>query len=210
MKFAAVASRAALMALMAVLALMAQSAAGAGLTVTVVDRGGAAVEDAAVYAEPVSARPPPPRGKAVEIEQKERKFAPLMTVVQVGGAINFPNNDTVRHHVFSLSQSKLFELKLYAGVPANPVVFDKAGAVIVGCNIHDKMIAYIRVVDTPWFGKTDARGQVRIDGLPDGEYRLKAWHHQLANLDVPAEQMVAARGDTPALTLRLEMKAGAR
>ena len=57
---------------------------------------------------------------------------------------------------------------------------------------------------------TDARGQVRIDGLPDGEYRLKAWHHQLANLDVPAEQMVAARGDTPALTLRLEMKAGAR
>ena len=183
---------------------------GAGLSVSVTDLKGVPLEDAAVYLEPIAGRAPPLRARGIEIEQKSRKFTQLMTVVQVGQAIAFPNNDTVRHHVFSLSQSKLFELKLYAGVPANPVVFDKAGAVIVGCNIHDKMIAYIRVVDTPWFGKTDARGQVRIDGLPDGEYRLKAWHHQLANLDVPAEQMVAARGDTPALTLRLEMKAGAK
>ena len=183
---------------------------GAGLSVSVTDLKGVPLEDAAVYLEPTAGRVPPLRARGIEIEQKSRKFTQLMTVVQVGQAIEFPNNDTVRHHVYSLSQAKLFELKLYSGVPEAPVVFDKAGTVIVGCNIHDKMVAYIRIVDTPWFGKTDAAGRVTIDGFPDGQYRLRTWHHAQPNLDQAAEQVVTARGDNAAVAVRLDMKGVAK
>jgi plastocyanin len=182
----------------------------AAVSVAVADRGGAPVEDAAVYLEPLDAKAPSLKSRVVEIEQKDRKFSQLVTVIQLGQGILFPNRDSVRHHVYSLSQAKLFELKLYAGVPTSPVVFEKAGSVVVGCNIHDKMVSYIHVVDTPWFGKSDAAGRARLDGLPDGRYRLKVWHYGLANPDVAAEQVITVRGDAGDVVVRLDLRPGAR
>ncbi len=104
---------------------------------------------------------------------------PLMTVVQTGSEISFPNNDTVRHHVYSFSATKPFELKLYSGNPGTPILFDKPGTVVIGCNIHDQMVSYIQVVSTPHFGKSDEAGMVRIGDLAPGKYRIKAWHYQL-------------------------------
>lgn len=150
----------------------------ASLEVQVTDAAGKLLPDAAVYAEPFSAQVPA-RLKPAEIEQKSRKFMPLMTVVQTGSEISFPNNDTVRHHVYSFSATKPFELKLYSGNPGTPILFDKPGTVIIGCNIHDQMVSYIQVVSTPHFGKSDAAGKVRISDLAPGKYRLKAWHYQL-------------------------------
>jgi len=74
-------------------------------------------------------------------------------VVQAGTPILFPNHDKVRHHVYSFSPAKTFELKLYSGVPGTPVLFDKPGLVVLGCNIHDQMVAYVQVVNTPYFAK---------------------------------------------------------
>jgi plastocyanin len=182
----------------------------ASVSVAVADHGGAPVEDAAVYLEPLDAKAPPLKSRVVEIEQKDRRFSQLVTVIQVGQGILFPNRDSVRHHVYSLSQAKLFELKLYAGVPTSPVVFEKAGSVVVGCNIHDKMVSYIHVVDTPWFGKSDAAGRARLDGLPDGRYKLKVWHYGLANLDVAAEQVITVKGDAGNASMRLDLRPGAR
>ena len=99
-----------------------------------------------------------------------------MTLVTVGTKVAFPNFDTVRHHVYSFSQAKTFELKLYAGVPAAPVVFDKPGLAVLGCNIHDRMAAWVVVADTPWFARTGADGIARIEGAPAGAYRIAAWH----------------------------------
>ena len=174
----------------------------ASITVQVLDARGAPMEDAAVFAEPAGAAQPL-RVRKTEIEQKDRTFRPLVTVVQTGTSINFPNNDTVRHHVYSFSKAKLFELKLYAGLPAAPVVFDKPGIVVLGCNIHDQMVAYVRVVDTPWFGKSDKEGRVKIEGVPEGQYKVKAWVLQLVTQDVAAEQAVTVKGDTP-VALRVE------
>ena len=182
----------------------------ATVAVQVVDAAGAPLAEAAVFLEPLSGKAPALRSRNVEIGQKDRRFTQAMTVVQVGQAISFPNNDAVRHHVYSLSQAKLFELKLYAGVPESPVVFDKPGVVVIGCNIHDKMVAYIRVVDTPWFAQSDAGGRVRIDGLPDGNYKLRAWHSGQANLDGVVEQTVQVKGEMPTINLRLDLKAAAR
>jgi hypothetical protein len=81
---------------------------------------------------------------------------------------------------------------------------------VVGCNIHDKMVSYIHVVDTPWFGKSDAAGRARLDGLPDGRYKLKVWHYGLANLDVAAEQVITVKGDAGNASMRLDLRPGAR
>lgn len=151
----------------------------ASLAVRVTDPAGQMLADAVVYAEPASGPVALKSPKTIEIEQKGRKFLPPVTVIQMGTNISFPNNDTVRHHVYSLSPAKVFDLKLYSGKPENPVQFDKAGTVVIGCNIHDQMVAYIQVVSTPFFAKTDSTGNAKLEGLPAGKYVLKAWHSSL-------------------------------
>jgi plastocyanin len=141
---------------------------------------GKPLADAAVVLEPLAGAPAP-RTRAhaathVSIEQRGAEFIPYVTVVQTGAAVDFPNNDTVRHHVYSFSQPKRFEIKLYAGKPGQPITFDKPGEVVIGCNIHDWMEAYVLVVETPYFAKTGPDGQVRIANLPAGRYRLQLWH----------------------------------
>ena len=172
------------------------SASAATLSVQVTDAAGKPLQDAAVYAEPL-APTAVTRMKGAEIEQKSRKFMPVMTVVQTGTEVSFPNNDTMRHHVYSFSPAKPFELKLYSGTPGTPVLFDKPGTVVIGCNIHDQMVAYIQVVNTPHFGKSDQVGKVRIADLAPGKYKLKAWHYQLPTNAAPLEtDIVIAKNDT--------------
>ncbi|MBB2484752.1 methylamine utilization protein [Mitsuaria sp. WAJ17] len=110
-----------------------------------------------------------------EMAQRDRQFQPHVLVVQAGTAVHFPNFDTVRHHVYSFSPIKAFDIKLYSGTPSEPIVFDKPGIAALGCNIHDRMGAFIVVVETPVFGKTNARGELSLD-LPPGEHALKLWH----------------------------------
>ena len=174
------------------------AASAATLSVQVTDASGKPVQDAAVYAEPATPTPLT-RLSGAEIEQKSRKFMPAMTVVQTGTEVSFPNNDTVRHHVYSFSAPKPFELKLYSGKPGTPVVFDKPGTVVIGCNIHDQMIAYIHIVNTPHFGKTDQAGKVTIPDLGPGKYKLKAWHHQMPPAATPTETEInVAKNDAAA------------
>ena len=187
-----------LSALLALAATFPLAVDAATVSVQVSDAAGKPLQDAAVYAEPLSGSGSS-RVKGAEIEQKSRKFMPLMTVVQTGTEIIFPNNDTVRHHVYSFSPTKPFELKLYSGTPGTPILFDKPGTVVLGCNIHDQMVAYIQVVNTPHFGKSDPAGKVQIADLPPGKYKLKAWHYQLAPNAAPVESdITVAKNDISA------------
>lgn len=149
----------------------------APLTVKVTDARGQPLAGAVVAVEgaPLSARAKP--GTQAELAQKDRQFRPQLLVVQTGTEVRFPNEDPVRHHVYSYSAAKSFELKLYLGQPGNPVLFDKPGVVPVGCNIHDRMAAHIVVVDTPLFAVTNAQGQAQLE-LPaqSGALQLRAWH----------------------------------
>ena len=123
---------------------MAFSGLEAGsLSVMVKDGKGAPVSDAVVYAK--SSATAARAGKRDVIDQRNKQFIPYVTALQVGTSVLFPNKDNIRHHVYSLSPAKRFELPLYAGVPAEPVVFDHEGFVTLGCNIHDWMVAYIAV-----------------------------------------------------------------
>ena len=174
------------------IALTALPTLAAGIEVHVSDAGGKPLADAAVYAEPVNGKAPKGKQTAV-IDQIDKEFVPLVTVMQTGTAVRFPNKDNIRHHVYSFSPPKVFDLKLYSGTPAEPVIFDKPGQVVLGCNIHDWMIAYALIVDTPWFDKTGADGVAHLPELPPGDYTLKAWHpYQIA--DTPAVPLKSAAG----------------
>ena len=162
------------------------------LTVNVLDASGVPVENAVVYAEPEN-KTSTPSAPAI-IEQRGKQFNPLVSVVQVGTDVTFPNFDRVRHHVYSFSPAKTFELKLYSGVPTSPVQFDKSGTVILGCNIHDNMVAFIHVVDTPHFAKTNKLGKATIHNLPKGSYKLKSWHYALANENEIVEAPIMVKG----------------
>ena len=146
----------------------------ASLNVMVKDAKGAPLADAVVYAKSSSATTHSP--KPAVIDQRDKQFIPYVTAIQVGTSVMFPNKDNIRHHVYSLSPAKRFELPLYAGVPAAPVVFDKEGFVTLGCNIHDWMIAYVAVLATPYFEVTKTDGRAVLKDLPPGEYSVFAWH----------------------------------
>ena len=159
-----------------VLACAATAAHAGALTLRVTDNAGKPLADAVVLLEPVGAKAAVKPLADVEISQAKREFSPRVTLITVGTRATFPNFDTVRHHVYSFSPNKTFELKLYAGVPNVPVVFDKPGIAVLGCNIHDNMAAWVVVADTPWFARTAGNGLARIEALPAGAYRLRLWH----------------------------------
>jgi plastocyanin len=160
----------------ALLTAAAACAQAAGLSVSVTDDAGQPLTNAVVMLEPASGKLPVKPMPQVDIAQAKRQFNPQITVITVGTPVNFPNFDTVRHHVYSFSPIKAFEVKLYAGVPSAPIVFDKPGTAVLGCNIHDQMAAWVVVVDTPYHARTTADGQVQLDNIPAGSYRLRAWH----------------------------------
>ncbi len=173
--------------------------ARAALSVEVVDQSAAPLANAVVWVVPASGRyPAHPPGTAV-IDQIGREFSPKVAIVQTGTSVTFPNKDNIRHQVYSFSPAKVFELKLYSGVPALPIVFEKPGLVVMGCNIHDRMVGFVQVVDTPWFAGSDEHGIARVDGVPNEDVVVHAWHWRSGD----ASETVRAMRMTPDAKLRL-------
>ena len=158
----------------------------AALNLSITDTAGKPLLDAVALLEPASGKVAVKPLADVEIAQAKRQFSPRVTLITTGTRATFPNFDTVRHHVYSFSPAKTFELKLYAGVPGVPLLFDKPGVAVLGCNIHDTMAAWVVVADTPWFARSAANGHARIDAVPAGNYRLRLWHPGLAPGTEPA------------------------
>jgi plastocyanin len=173
--------------LIAILALAftigAARAQTAEIAARVINEQGQAVADAVVVAVPADGARPP--AKAAErsspgvVDQVDKEFTPKVTAILVGTAVTFPNHDDVRHQVYSFSPAKRFELPLYAGVPSEPVVFDKPGVVVLGCNIHDWMVGYVYVLATPYFAKTAEDGKARLADVPPGVYEARVWHPRM-------------------------------
>lgn len=172
-----------------VLFVAAQCLAGQ-ISVPVKDPAGQPVADAVVYANIISGVAPTRPKREISVEQINKEFVPLVSVLQTGTLVNFPNRDQVRHHVYSFSPAKTFEIKLYSGVPGKPILFDKPGEVVLGCNIHDTMLAYMLVVDTPIFAKTDKRGVALLEGLSVGEYEVHMWYPGTTASTRPAPQKI--------------------
>src|SRR5476649_1667221 len=115
-----------------------------------------------------------------DMDQRDNEFVPHLFAVHTGTLLRFPNSDNIRHQVYSFSAPKRFELRLYEGTPSDPLLFDKPGVVVLGCNIHDWMLGYVYVTDDPWFAVSDKKGLIRFDKLPAGRYHVTLWHPQVA------------------------------
>ena len=189
-------------ALCALLWLTGAASAGS-LRVQVLDSAGKPLEGAVVSLVSDAARRAVRPLPEQEIAQENKQFVPAVRVVTVGTLVRFPNRDSVRHHVYSFSPTKKFEIKLYAGTPAAPVRFDQPGVAVLGCNIHDQMVGWVVVLDTPYFAQTDAQGQALLEGMPAGAHQLRAWHARLPVDVTPPQQAIAlTEGDSTA-TVRL-------
>jgi plastocyanin len=157
------------------LAALTGGAQAATFNLVIRDQHSAALADAVVSLTPVTGATKATTATTATIDQRGLRFVPGVLAVQAGTAVSFPNSDQVRHHVYSFSPAKRFELRLYKDTPTEPLVFDVPGVATIGCNIHDWMIAYVVVVDTPHFASTTAEGRARID-VPEGDYDLRIWH----------------------------------
>ena len=159
--------------------ILGDCAGAATLDVRVHDTRGRPLEGIAIVVDGATPATAVSTAPAASIDQRNEQFVPRISIVQRGSAVAFPNTDRVQHHVYSFSAAKQFELPLYRGNLHPPIVFDRAGVVVLGCNIHDHMIGYVLVVDSPYFAFSDADGLAELTGLPDGPVDVKVWHPDL-------------------------------
>jgi plastocyanin len=168
------------------------TATAADLTVKLLDNRGAPAAQVVVLARPAA---------TARVTQQFQAFAPEVLPVAVGTTVQFPNLDRMRHHVYSFSPANTFEIRLYSGEQIPQVKFDTPGIVAIGCNIHDWMQGYIYVTDAPYFATTDATGTATLRGLPNGEFRVAAWHPELQAEIEAARASVGTASNVMTLTI---------
>ncbi|MBY8335015.1 methylamine utilization protein [Qipengyuania pacifica] len=185
-----------LAALVAIPASFAWAASVGPVRVQVVDERGVPVRDAVVELNAAGGR----AGRIafpwrMAMAQRNEQFAPGTLVVARGSTVAFPNLDKVRHSIYSFSKPARFEIDLYGRDQTRTHTFPIAGAVALGCNIHDEMRGYIRVVDTPFAGKTDANGYVTMANVPSGSAKLTVWHPRLRGPGGEMSKQISASGN---------------
>ena len=193
--------------ILALLALVATASplCAAPLTVRVIDASGRPVRDAVVKLDPSGSVARAPRAGRYVISQQNLQFHPFLTLIPVGADVSFPNLDPTKHHVYSFSPAKRFELKLFAKDQSRTVHFDKPGVVALGCNIHDAMSAFIFVTDSAWTARTNAQGLVTFADPPAVRGRVMVWHPYLRAPGAIVQQSIAAGQRSSTFSLRLRV-----
>ncbi|WP_397408940.1 plastocyanin [Polaromonas sp.] len=166
-------------------------AAAGNLQVLVLDKEGKPVADAVVVVLPANkGEPKAPLPLQVTVNQEKMRFIPAVSVVAVGAKAKFINNDPWEHHVrgsaagfaqFNAAAGSGFELRLDGKADGKPgksaeAVFEKAGAVLLGCHIHGSMRGHVYVSESPWTVLTGADGIANVEQIPDGPAQVKVWH----------------------------------
>lgn len=161
------------------LSVVAQVALGGTLSGEVKLKGKRVAGDAVVYLDgSINGKKLSPAAKPTIMDQKDLVFIPHVLPVLLGSTVEFPNGDDIRHNVYSPSPAKRLNLGTYPPGTTKKVTFDKPGVVELRCNVHDEMLAFILVMENPYYALTDASGHFSISGIPSGRYRVKVWHQK--------------------------------
>ncbi len=187
----------------------ASPAAAGDLDVRLTDARGQPVADAVVTVHPASGVPKGPIAFpwGSTMVQQNIAFSPHVLIVPVGATVRFPNKDNVRHHVYSFSKPARFEIKLFGRDESRSYTFKSTGAVAIGCNIHDQMSGFIKVVDTPFAARSDGGGRARIGGLAPGQVRVTIWHPQLRAPNNEIVETITQTSGTVARSRTLTLRA---
>lgn len=176
-------------------ALCSSNLLAAALQVVVQDAEGKPLSNAVVWVTgPTPAKSVTTQVTAV-MDQQKRTFVPYILAVQRGTTVSFPNSDPINHHVYSFSPAKRFALRFHRkGQAAQNVSFDQAGLVTLGCNVHDWMLGFILVLDSPWFGQTDANGRALLQYQPGKAQQLNLWHPQITDAEASLSRALPTQG----------------
>ena len=184
---------------------LAASAAAADLAGVVRDGGGQPVADAVLYAvarTPLQSKASP---RPVVVDEVNAQFTPFVTPVQLGAKVSFTNADTYAHNVYSVSETKVFSLPLSRQLSAD-IVADRAGVIVLGCNIHDWMVAYLLVVDTPYYAVTNANGASVLRGLVAGEYDVYVWHPGIGTGPNAPQRIAVSEGAIASVAFTISLR----
>jgi plastocyanin len=169
-----------------------QTAGATTFTAEITDQAGKPVVNAVVSLVPEQRGMPAPSTRLSEekhIDQRLETFLPLVTIVPKNGRVTFSNSDPTTHQVYSFSPVKQFEITLARDTTSPPIVFPNGGVAALGCNIHDNMIAYVFVAESPWTALTDGNGRVVMEDVPPGNYVARVWHYRYP----PRRELPSAR-----------------
>jgi plastocyanin len=108
---------------------------------------------------------------------RKKEFLPRVLAVPVGATVQFPNEDPILHNVFSVSGENRFDLGLYRQGKGKSATFRTPGIVRVFCNVHQAMVGFVAVLDTPFSAFPDSAGNFTLS-VPDGPGTLEVWHEQ--------------------------------
>lgn len=190
------------------LLLVCRPAAATNFAARVLDQDGKPVANAviSIVADGKTMPAPATRLDPVRIvDQRDETFIPLVTILPRDGRVVFANNDKTKHQVYSFSPIKQFEITLAQGEKSPSFAFDKAGVAVLGCNIHDHMIAYVFVAESPWTALTGPDGRAVISDVPPGNYKVQVWHPQLPPGAATPEEPVVLTGETTEFSTRLKL-----
>jgi plastocyanin len=135
-------------------------------------------ENVVVWLTPIDPQEPmrPFSAGHLRLTQHHKSFEPHLLVVPVGAVVEFPNHDPFFHNVFSLFEGKRFDLGLYEAGSTRNVTFDRPGISYIFCNIHAEMSAVVIALQTPYFGVSNAKGELVIPQVAPGHYTLRLWY----------------------------------
>ncbi len=172
------------------------------------DRDGQSLPNVVMALKPAGSQPPATAPTQITVTQEALSFKPYISVIRAGSSVVFANRDTVEHHIKSFSSSKPFEIAVHKpGDTPPPIRFDKKGAIVAYCILHDWMRAYVYVADTPWTAISGDNGLARIENVAPGDYELTAWHPDLGQFKPPlTSKITVGASGTTQTTVKFDFK----
>lgn len=102
--------------------------------------------------------------------------------------IDFLNSDMVQHNVYSPDAvADNMNLGTWLKGETRPFTFNKLGIASIRCNVHADMLAYVLVLQNPYFARVDNEGKFSITNVPEGKYVIKVWNERFKSEDKQVE-----------------------